>query len=46
MLLVAGIDSISTLSEDVKYPQRNIMLATVSLCLFTGVLGGLEVYVG
>jgi putrescine importer len=46
VLTYMGFDSISTLSEDVKNPQRNIMLATVSLCLFTGILGGLEVYVG
>jgi len=46
VLTYMGFDSISTLSEDVKNPQRNIMLATVSLCLFTGVLGGLEVYAG
>jgi len=46
VLTYMGFDSISTLSEDVKDPQRNIMLATVSLCLFTGVLGGLEVYAG
>jgi amino acid transporter len=46
VLTYMGFDSISTLSEDVKNPQRNIMLATVSLCLFTGVLGGLEAYVG
>ena len=46
VLTYMGFDSISTLSEDVQNPQRNIMLATVSLCLFTGVLGGLEVYAG
>jgi amino acid transporter len=46
VLTYMGFDSISTLSEDVKDPQRNIMLATVSLCLFTGILGGLEVYAG
>jgi putrescine importer len=46
VLTYMGFDSISTLSEDVKNPQRNIMLATVSLCLFTGILGGLEVYAG
>ena len=46
VLTYMGFDSISTLSEDVKNPERNIMLATVSLCLVTGVLGGLEVYAG
>ncbi len=46
VLTYMGFDSISTLSEDVENPQRNILLATVSLCLLTGVLGGLEVYFG
>lgn len=46
VLTYMGFDSISTLSEDVENPRRNIMLATVSLCLFTGVLGALEVYAG
>lgn len=46
VLTYMGFDSISTLSEDVQNPQRNILLATVSLCLITGVLGGFEVYVG
>jgi amino acid transporter len=46
VLTYMGFDSISTLSEDVENPRRNIMLATVSLCLLTGLLGGLEVYFG
>jgi putrescine importer len=46
VLTYMGFDSISTLSEDVENPQRNILLATVSLCLVTGILGGLEVYFG
>jgi amino acid transporter len=46
VLTYMGFDSISTLSEDVENPRRNIMLATVSLCLVTGLLGGLEVYFG
>ncbi len=46
VLTYMGFDSISTLAEDVKNPERNIMLATVSLCLVTGILGGLEVYAG
>jgi len=32
------------ISEEVKNPRRNIMLATVLVCLITGVLSGLEVY--
>ena len=46
VLTYMGFDSISTLSEGVKNPERNIMLATVSLCLVTGILGGMEVYAG
>jgi putrescine importer len=44
VLTYMGFDTISTLSEDVKNPRRNIMLATVLLCVITGVLGGLQVY--
>ena len=46
VLTYMGFDSISTLSEDVHNPRRNILLATVLLCVITGVLGCLEVYAG
>ena len=46
VLTYMGFDSISTLSEDVVNPRRNILLATVLLCVITGVLGCLEVYAG
>lgn len=46
VLTYMGFDSVSTLSEDVENPRRNIMLVTVLLCLVTGLLGGLEVYFG
>src|SRR6202044_2155207 len=39
-----GFDAISTFSEEVENPRRNIMLATVLVCLITGVLASLEVY--
>ncbi len=39
-----GFDGISTLSEEVENPRRNILLATVLVCLITGLLSGLEVY--
>jgi amino acid transporter len=45
-LTYIGFDGITTLSEDVKNPRRNVMLATVLVCFFTGVLGGTEVYLG
>ena len=46
VLTYIGFDGISTLAEDVKDPRRTILLATVLTCLVTGVLGGLEVYMG
>ena len=44
MLTYIGFDAISTFSEEVENPRRNIMLATVLVCLITGLLSGLEVY--
>jgi amino acid transporter len=45
-LTYIGFDGVTTLAEDVKNPKRNVLLATVLVCLFTGVFGGLEVYLG
>ena len=45
VLTYIGFDGISTLSEEVENPRRNIMLATVLTCLVIGVLSALEVYV-
>lgn len=45
-LTYIGFDGVTTLSEDVENPKRNVLLATVLVCLFTGVVGGLEVYLG
>lgn len=45
-LTYIGFDGITTLSEDVKNPRRNVLLATVLVCLFTGVLSGAECYLG
>jgi hypothetical protein len=44
VLTYIGFDAVSTLSEEVKNPRRNILLATVLVCLITGILSGLEVY--
>lgn len=44
MLTYIGFGGISTLSEEVHDPQRNILRATVLICLITGVLASLEVY--
>ena len=37
-LTYIGFDGISTLSEEVENPRRNILLATVLTCLITGLL--------
>lgn len=44
VLTYIGFDGISTLSEEVENPRRNILLATVLVCVITGVLSSLEVY--
>jgi amino acid transporter len=44
VLTYIGFDAISTFSEEVENPRRNIMLATVLVCVVTGVLSSLEVY--
>ena len=45
-LTYIGFDGVTTLAEEVENPKRNVMLATVLVCLFTGIVGGLEVYLG
>jgi amino acid transporter len=44
VLTYIGFDAISTFSEEVENPRRNILLATVLVCLVAGVLSSLEVY--
>jgi putrescine importer len=44
VLTYIGFDAISTFSEEVENPRRNIMLATVLVCVITGILSSLEVY--
>jgi putrescine importer len=44
VLTYIGFDGISTLSEEVENPRRNILLATVFTCLITGVLASVQVY--
>ena len=44
VLTYIGFDAISTLSEEAENPRRNVLLATVLVCVITGVLSGLEVY--
>lgn len=45
VLTYIGFDAISTLSEEVENPRRNILLATVYVCLIIGALSAIEVYV-
>jgi putrescine importer len=45
-LTYIGFDGVTTLTEDVVNPKRNVLLATVMVCLFTGIFGGIEVYLG
>jgi putrescine importer len=45
-LTYIGFDSISTLSEEVVDPRRNILRATVFTCLLTGLFSAIEVYLG
>jgi len=44
VLTYMGFDGITTLSEEAKNPRRDILRATVLVCLFTGVLASFEVY--
>ena len=45
-LTYLGFDAVTTLAEDVHNPRRNVMLSAVVVCVFTGVFGGLLVYLG
>lgn len=44
VLTYIGFDGISTLSEEARNPRRNILLATVLVCVITGVLASIQVY--
>ena len=44
VLTYIGFDGISTLSEEVENPRRNILLATVLTCLVIGILSAIQVY--
>ncbi len=46
VLTYIGFDSISTLSEEVINPERNIIRATILVCVGTGVFSAIEVYAG
>ena len=44
VLTYIGFDGISTLSEEVEDPRRNILFATVGTCIVVGILSAIEVY--
>src|SRR3982750_373447 len=46
VLTYIGFDGISTLSEEAENPRKNILYATVLVCLITGILASIEVYAG
>jgi putrescine importer len=39
-----GFDGVSILAEEVKNPQRNVLLASVLVCVFTGIFAAFQVY--
>lgn len=43
-LTYVGFDGITTLAEEVKNPKRNILLAIIVVCLFTGLFSSLQMY--
>ncbi|MGB6690687.1 MAG: APC family permease [Terracidiphilus sp.] len=45
-LTYLGFDAVTTLAEEVENPRKNVMLAAVGVCVFTGLFGGLLVYLG
>jgi amino acid transporter len=45
-LTYIGFDGVTTLSEEVHDPKRNILRATVLVCFLTGVFSGFQVYLG
>lgn len=43
-LTYIGFDGLTTLAEDVENPRRNILLAIVTVVLFTGIISGFLAY--
>ena len=43
-LTYVGFDGITTLSEEVKNPRRNVLIAAVLTCLITGIWSGAQIY--
>ena len=43
-LTYIGFDGVTTLAEEVENPRRNVLLATVLVCLLTGVFSAVQIY--
>lgn len=43
-LTYIGFDGLTTLSEEVRNPRRNVLIAAVLTCLITGIWSGAQVY--
>lgn len=43
-LTYIGFDGLTTLSEEVKNPRRNVLIASVLTCLITGIWSGAQIY--
>ena len=43
-LVFIGFDGVSILAEEVKNPKRNVLVAAVLVCIFTGLFSGIQVY--
>ena len=43
-LTYIGFDGLTTLSEEVQNPRRNVLIAAVMTCLITGIWSGAQVY--
>ena len=43
-LTYIGFDGVTTLAEDTINPKRNIVRATVLICLLTGLISGIQLY--
>jgi putrescine importer len=43
-LTYIGFDGVTTLAEDTVNPKRNIVRATVLICLLTGAISGIQLY--
>jgi putrescine importer len=43
-LTYIGFDGLTTLSEEVKNPRRNVLIAAVMTCVITGIWSGAQVY--